>query len=264
MLGAYLATHGIPGTTAHDHPRHRRAQRDGDRAYVLTVALDPDGAHRVEEGGATARPGADACARRWVGADVPIDAARRHLARDPEVGPLVARLRLPGVPGAPDPFETAATTVLGQQVRTAAARTFAARLVAAAGGSAAGGLRAFPSPAALAGLGVGRLRDAVGLTRARAETVHRLAAAAADGGLPGPGTPPADGRAWLREIPGVGPWTAEYLALRAMRDMDAFPASDLVLRRRLGGLTAAGARARAEAWRPWRGVAALHLWLAPP
>ncbi|MCB0881785.1 MAG: 3-methyladenine DNA glycosylase 2, partial [Thermoleophilia bacterium] len=175
VIGGYLGAHGVPGTTAHAHPRHRRAQRDGDGARVVAITLRHDGTHLLETGAAGPHPGDAACAARWVGADVPITAAWRLLAADPDVGPLVRRLRLPGVPGAPDAFEVAVTTVLGQQVSTAAARTFAARLVSAAGGTPAGDLRAFPGPAAVAGLGPGHLRDAVGLTRARAETVHRLA-----------------------------------------------------------------------------------------
>ena len=69
-------------------------------------------------------------------------------------------------------------------------------------------------------------------------------------------------RAALLELPGIGPWTVEYIAMRALRDPDAFPASDLVLRSALGGISAAQAQRRAEAWRPWRAYAAMHLWAA--
>ena len=74
--------------------------------------------------------------------------------------------------------------------------------------------------------------------------------------------PAAERLADLLELPGIGPWTVEYVAMRALRDPDAFPASDLVLRNALGGISEREALARAEAWRPWRAYAAMHLWTA--
>ncbi len=103
---------------------------------------------------------------------------------------------------------------------------------------------------------------AIGLTQARARTVVGLAAALADGLDLTPGTDVAAARRALLALPGIGPWTADYVALRALRDLDAFPAHDLVLRRRLGDLDPAAALRAAERWRPWRGYAAQHLWAA--
>ena len=76
----------------------------------------------------------------------------------------------------------------------------------------------------------------------------------------GPGAHREDARGALASLPGVGPWTVEYVALRALGDPDAFPAHDLVLRRALGVATAGEAARLAERWRPWRGYAAQHLW----
>jgi AraC family transcriptional regulator of adaptative response / DNA-3-methyladenine glycosylase II len=152
-------------------------------------------------------------------------------------------------------------------VSVAAARTLAARLVERAGVSLErpidGLSRVFPSPRALAGANLSGL----GLTAARARTIAALARAVADGRLDLGGSPDAV-RAALVEISGVGAWTAEYVALRALGEPDAFPTADLVLRRAAGGSRALAERelaARAEAWRPWRGYAAFHLWGdAPP
>ncbi|MBX9246671.1 3-methyladenine DNA glycosylase 2, partial [Actinotalea ferrariae] len=100
----------------------------------------------------------------------------------------------------------------------------------------------------------------LGLTGARAATLAHVAAVLADGLDVGPGADRAAARSALHAVPGIGPWTVEYVALRAMGDPDAFPAHDLVLRQALGGVSAAEALARAEHWRPWRGYAAQHLW----
>jgi AraC family transcriptional regulator of adaptative response / DNA-3-methyladenine glycosylase II len=188
------------------------------------------------------------------------------LRKDPLLAPLVRRRPGLRVPGAWDPFECAVRAILGQQVSVAAARTLAARLVERAGVSLErpidGLSRVFPSPRALAGANLSGL----GLTAARARTIAALARAVADGRLDLGGSPDAV-RAALVEISGVGAWTAEYVALRALGEPDAFPTADLVLRRAAGGSRALAERelaARAEAWRPWRGYAAFHLWGAAP
>ena len=160
------------------------------------------------------------------------------------------------VPGTVDGFELAARAVLGQQVSVAAARTFAARLVERCGkplGSPRGTLtHAFPTPETVAEHGL----DGVGLTKTRAATLRTLADAVASGRVDLDATADrTEVRASLAALPGIGPWTVEYVAMRALRDPDAFPATDLVLRRALDGRPAG-----AEAWRPWRAYAAMHLW----
>jgi AraC family transcriptional regulator of adaptative response / DNA-3-methyladenine glycosylase II len=156
------------------------------------------------------------------------------------------------VPGAWDPFELAVRAVLGQQVSLAAARTLCGRLVARCGRAIPGapdGLdRLFPTAA--------ELRDAdlsgLGILPARVKTLGRLAEAVASGRLVFDDLEAA--RRGLAAIPGIGPFTVEYVALRALGDPDAFPAGDLHLRRALGGVDAL------DAVRPLRAYAALYLW----
>jgi DNA-3-methyladenine glycosylase II len=101
----------------------------------------------------------------------------------------------------------------------------------------------------------------IGVPATRAEAVRRFAAAAARGDIPFDGSmDPAAFRDRLRELPGIGEWTAEYIALRALGDPDAFPAGDLGLLRATETRTAGDLTRRAQAWRPWRAYAALHLW----
>jgi AraC family transcriptional regulator of adaptative response / DNA-3-methyladenine glycosylase II len=189
----------------------------------------------------------------------------RQLRRSARLRPLI-RAR-PGlrVPGAWDPFELAVRAVLGQQVTVRGATTLAGRLVEGWGRPIAGGepglTHLFPTPAALAGADVER----IGLPRARAATIRALAAAVASGALVLDGAAGLDDAiARLAALPGVGPWTAHYVAMRALGEPDAFPAGDLGVRRALGNgrgpLTASAAERAAEAWRPWRAYAVFHLW----
>ncbi|ACQ82294.1 HhH-GPD family protein [Beutenbergia cavernae DSM 12333] len=203
--------------------------------------------------------------RGWLDLDHDPLAADAVLAADPALAPLVAGAPGMRVPGFVDPFEAAATTVLGQQVSLAAARTFTSRFVAAYGTplraagapSTAPHWFAFPTPEAIARADPDELRAVVGLTRARASSLTSLAAAFADGLAldTGPGS-----RERLLALPGIGPWTADYLELRLLRDPDAFPAGDLVLRRGLGVVDPDEATALAESWRPWRGYGVFHIW----
>ena len=187
------------------------------------------------------------------------------LAADPLLKPLVRRRPGVRIPGSWDPFECAVRAVLGQQVTVAAARTLAGRLVARVGEpvrTAVAGLeRLFPTPAALAAANL----DGLGLTGARINAVKSLAAAVAEGRIAFDRS--ADEiLARLLELPGFGEWTAQYIALRALGEPDAFLAADLVVRRMAAGqgdpLTTGELERRAEAWRPWRGYAVMHLWCA--
>ncbi|WP_205547890.1 DNA-3-methyladenine glycosylase 2 family protein [Leucobacter sp. wl10] len=183
------------------------------------------------------------------------------------VDPLLAGLlsRRPGLrlPAARQPGEFALGTVLGQQVSIAAARTLQARLAAAFASPAAPavpGFLAAPDPGLVAACGADELRERLGLTRARAETLRSLAAALDSGLDLGPGAERARARAELLAMRGIGPWSTEIIALRALGDPDAYPAGDLILRRALGAGTAREAERLAETWRPFRGYAAQHLW----
>lgn len=204
--------------------------------------------------------------RRLFDLDADVATIDAELARDPTLAPLV-RAR-PGirVPGAWDPFELAVRAVVGQQISVRAATTFAGRIAAQFGSplpSASPGEpdRLFPSPERLADADLGQ----IGLTRPRAATLGALArAVAADPRLLTPGDTLDDTVAKLCELPGVGPWTAHYIAMRALGEPDALPTADLGLLRAIseGGARATGRELdrRAEAWRPWRAYAVMRLW----
>ncbi|MPV88224.1 DNA-3-methyladenine glycosylase family protein [Georgenia ruanii] len=261
---AALAAHAVPGVerAEPEAARHTRTVPAPHGPAVVTVRLADDHVAATVH----AHPGDEAevvaLVRRWLDLEVDPAAVADVLGADPLLGPLVAARPGLRVLGHVDGFEAAAVTVLGQQVSLAAARTFAGRLVAAHGGAAPLGLRAFPRPAVIAGAAPEELRAAVGITRARARTLIALAEACADGLDLRPGQDPASVRRRLLALPGIGPWTADYLALRALGDRDAFPATDLVLRRALGNPAPAAALAQAEPWRPLRAYAVTHLWTA--
>jgi 3-methyladenine DNA glycosylase/8-oxoguanine DNA glycosylase len=265
-LHRFLAGHAVP-SLEHGEPaaRHTRILRAPGGPALVSVDLDPGGdamLARLMLATPGDRPHVEATLRRWLALDADPAAAVAALAAHPRLAPLVAARPGLRVPGTADGAETAILTVLGQQVSLAAARTLAGRLVAGWGAPAPEGMRAFPTAAALAEAGPERLRAVVGLTGARARAVHALAVALADGLPLAPGADPQATRAALLALPGIGPWTAEYLALRILGDHDAFPSGDLVLRRTLGVRTAREAERLAEPWRPWRGIALMHLWTA--
>jgi AraC family transcriptional regulator of adaptative response / DNA-3-methyladenine glycosylase II len=187
-------------------------------------------------------------------------AVRAHLARSPHLREVLRGVADLRVPGCWDPFELAVRAVLGQQVSVAAASTLMARLIACCGQAAGGGFL-FPDPATLAEADL----SGIGLTRSRMATLRALAQAVADGRALGNGTGSLEQVvAELCAIPGIGPWTAHYVALRGLGHPDAFPVSDLGLRRAAGGsggpLALRELTRRAEEWRPWRSYAAIALW----
>ena len=185
----------------------------------------------------------------------------RDLARDPRLARLIRRRRGIRVPGAFDGFELAVRAILGQQVSVAGATTLAGRLVRAFGREASearGTLtHLFPEPAVLAEADVA----SIGMPGSRGRAINALAAAVAKGELRlEPGSSPDEVKAKLVALPGIGPWTAEYVAMRALGEPDAMPHGDLGLRRALGSVTMAELDAMAEAWRPWRAYATILLW----
>jgi AraC family transcriptional regulator of adaptative response / DNA-3-methyladenine glycosylase II len=180
------------------------------------------------------------------------------------LGPLLRRTVGLRVPGALHGFELALRAVLGQQITVKAATTIYGRFVTTFGSSISTPLAELngiaPDASDIANATQQQLIDR-GLTSKRAESVRALARAAADGAVQL--EPPADfeaTRAALLELPGIGPWTAEYIAMRALGDPDAFPHSDLGLLRAVGIDKPRALLTHAEAWRPWRSYAALHLW----
>jgi AraC family transcriptional regulator of adaptative response / DNA-3-methyladenine glycosylase II len=197
----------------------------------------------------------DPAARPILGADPA--AADAHLRTDPVMGPLVAVRPGLRVPGTVDGGELAIRAVLGQQVSLAAARTLAGRLVAAAGeplrepdGTLS---HAWPAPEAIVAAA-----PSMAMPRARQRAVAALAAALADGLRLEPGADVAETRAELLALTGIGPWTADYIAMRALADQDAWLPTDLGVRH---GLARVGVGLEASlAWRPFRAHAVMHLW----
>lgn len=202
--------------------------------------------------------------RRLFDLDANPDAIRSGLSDVPELasgGPSPAGVR---IPGAWCRFETAVRAVLGQQISVAGARTLAGRLVAAAGRELPAALRkpglerAFPGPEQVASCDL----RTIGLPGSRARALGVLASEIATGPLRLDGDP-HEVRRRLLDIKGIGPWTVEYIAMRALGDRDAFPASDLGLRKAIDRDQPPGAaelEAMAEAWRPVRAYAAILLW----
>jgi 3-methyladenine DNA glycosylase/8-oxoguanine DNA glycosylase len=183
-----------------------------------------------------------------------------HLARDPQLRPLVRRHRGLRVPGAHDPVELGVRAILGQQVTVAGATRLAGRLVdmygtPVPGLDALGLTHTFPSAALLGDAPL----EQIGLTAARARAVREFAAASPklrfDGGMPLDELIEA-----LVGLPGIGPWTAHYIAMRAAGERDAFPEGDLGLRKALRTPTAAELGEASQRWRPWRAYAAMQLW----
>ncbi len=196
------------------------------------------------------------------------DAVAFDLAKDSLLAPLIAARPGLRLPGAWDGFELAVRAVLGQQVSVASAANLAGRLTAQYGEK----LRCadpvlthvFPEPIAFSRADPARL----GMPRGRAECLMKLAASVvADPRIFAPGRSLDEAVAQLCALPGVGAWTAHYIAMRLLRDPDAFPASDIGLLRAMADRdgkrpTAEDLLRRAEAWRPWRAYAAQHLWTA--
>jgi AraC family transcriptional regulator of adaptative response / DNA-3-methyladenine glycosylase II len=218
--------------------------------------------------------------RQLLDLDADPIAVLEALGDDPLLGPLVTADPGRRVPGAADGFELAVRAVIGQQVSVTGARTVAGRLVAAAGetlpdgadgadGSdgAHGVTRLFPTPVALIDL-AGRDPAAFSMPASRRRALVALAQAVEDGSVTiDPGADPQELRTRLVALPGIGPWTAEYVAMRALRDPDAFMPTDLGILRAARGLGLPEDRGQlaqlTDGWRPWRSYAMAHLWSLP-
>jgi len=259
----HLAATAVPGVEEWRDGAYRRSLRLPHGPGIVTLRPAPDhvaaGLWLADPRDLT--PAIGRC-RRLLDLDADPVAVDAHLAADPALAPLVARAPGRRVPRTVDPGEFALRAVLGQQVSTAAARTLAARLVARFGEPVTdpgGGLtHLFPGPDAVRDLTPADL----GMPAARMATLTTLAAALSDGDLDlSPGADWALARRRLDAVRGVGPWTVEIIAMRALGDPDAFPASDLGVRRALAGLSA---RPDPDRWRPWRSYATQYLWATLP
>ena len=266
----FLRARALPGLEHVDDVSYARAIGSSERPAWLQVSACGNGAHALHlalHGVApTDLQGVVTRVRRMFDLDADPHAIAAVLTRDAQLRPLLRRHPGLRLPGAWDGFELAVRAVLGQQISVAAARTLALRLLHAHGPrvALAGApmlTHLFPDAARMADIDPATL----GVTRMRAATLHALACAVRDGTLDFASARSLD--AWQTHctaLPGIGAWTAHYMALRALSHPDAFPANDLILRRAAAdgarALSAKALRARAESWRPWRAYAVIHLW----
>ena len=260
QLLAFLAGRSIPGVEEVAGDTYRRtvlwggepgviSVRPGDGDHLLLTADLPDLDGTI---GLVAR------VRRMFDCGAVPDFIADHLGQDRLLAASVKRRPGLRLPSAWDPFEMAVRAVVGQQVSVAAATTVTGRIARRAGTPLAtprGALtHLFPVPEVLATADL----DGLGLTTRRAATVHTLARAVTDGDLDlAAPLGPDDFVERMVALPGIGPWTAHYVAMRALGEPDAFPAADLGLVKAAPGIDLTR---RAETWRPWRAYAALHLW----
>jgi AraC family transcriptional regulator of adaptative response / DNA-3-methyladenine glycosylase II len=272
-LRRFLDAHVVAGLDVVDQTAGTTTRSlDGPHGPAVATVFWPD--ERREPAGSSSlsvrlrlshvddRDAVVALLRRWLDLDADSERIAAELGRDGRLGPLVAARPGLRIPGTVNGAETALFTVLGQQVSLAAARTFQGRLVATLSPVNALGFRSSPDPAAVADAHTEDLRAALGITRSRVAALQALARVLADGLELAPHVDHGDARRRLLAVKGIGPWTADYVALRCLRDDDAFPSGDLILRRALDAKTPAEAIRLAEPWRPWRGYATLHLWTA--
>jgi AraC family transcriptional regulator of adaptative response / DNA-3-methyladenine glycosylase II len=262
----FLAGRAVTGIESVADGTYRRSLQlpFGSAVVALTPAPDHVACHlRLDD--LRDLPAAVERCRRLLDLDADPVAVDTFLAADPMLEPLVRKHPGLRVPGHVDGFEVLVRAIVGQQVSVAGARTVLGRIVGALGAPHAAPegdiVTRFPSPAALAGAPEATFP----MPATRAATIRRAAEAVATGDLiVDPGVDRDELRTRLVAIPGIGAWTADYVALRALGDPDVFLASDLGVRRALDALggpgDARGAEARAEAWRPWRSYALTHLW----
>jgi AraC family transcriptional regulator of adaptative response / DNA-3-methyladenine glycosylase II len=200
--------------------------------------------------------------RRLLDADCDPEAVDAHLSGDEALAPHVARRRGLRVPGHVDGDEVAVRAVLGQQVSVAGARNLAARLVERYGDAVPGeGGKLFPSAATLAAVPVEELP----MPRARGRALTAMCRSLAAGDLAlDRSADRSEVRQRLLDVPGIGPWTADYIAMRALGDPDVFLHTDIGVRNGLGamGIAPTVAERASEAWRPWRSYAQMHVWSA--
>ncbi len=270
---AFLSARAIPRVETVSDNIYRRTIAIGGNCGVISVA--PAGNHRVNVRvrfpDMAALPQIIARVRRVFDLAADPDTIGAHLAQDSALAPLVAARPGLRVPGAWDGFELAVRAIFGQQITVPAATRLLGKLVAACGDPLPVPMREgeglshlFPSAAHIAKANLATL----GMPNARAMAVTSLARAiSADPAIFSRGASLEEAIVKLRALPGIGEWTAQYIAMRELREPDAFPAADIGLLRAMAD--GDGRRpsptdllARAEAWRPWRAYAALHLWAA--
>jgi AraC family transcriptional regulator of adaptative response / DNA-3-methyladenine glycosylase II len=227
----FLRPRAIAGVeTVSEDAYEREGVRVTHSRNVVTVS-DPAEADRV---------------RTMFDVDADIIAIEKHFARDATLGPLVRRYPGIRVPGTWDPFEMAIRAIVGQQISVAGATTLMARIASRHGVTPQSLMRARTNP---------------GMPQTRWNTIRGLARAVARGEVMFErGATLDESIERLTTLPGIGPWTAHYIAMRALREPDAFPHTDLGIRKAAGMITDRELLARAEAWRPFRAYATMLLW----
>jgi len=269
---AFLRARAIPGVEMVSESVYRRTIAIGEASGMIEVA--PADKNRVDVSvrfpDMAALPQIIARVRRVFDLAADPDMIGEHLSLDPVLAPLVAARPGLRVPGGWDGFELAVRAIFGQQITVPAATKLLGRLVEAHGARLPATIRdveglghLFPSPARIAKADL----SVLGMPKARAVAVTSLARAiCADPAIFSRGACLEEAIAKLRSLPGIGEWTAQYIAMRELREPDAFPAADIGLLRAMatadGRPSPAELLSRAERWRPWRAYAALHLWAA--
>jgi len=265
---AFLRPRALPGVEVITEDRYRRTVDLDGFTGAIEVDRDPKGgALRLHVPASAALHLADLVERTRRLFDLDADPAgiAEALSADQLLAPALQRCPGVRVPGAWNRFETAVRAILGQQITVTGATRLSGRLIEQFGQSLSEAERLFPRPADLMNADIA----AIGMPGARAETIRALARAVHDGEPilePAPDLDTAVSR--LTALPGIGDWTAQYIAMRVLNEPDAFPAGDLGLRKALTDTdrpaTTTVVRRRAESWRPWRAYAALLLWRELP
>ena len=268
-LLAYFAPRATPGVERVETGRYRRRVSGEGAPATLTVSASGTRHLGVEWEGGLLPPDLEARLRRMFDLDADLPAIAAHLRREPRIAALLARWPAARVAGAFDPFELAVRAILGQQVSVAAATRLAGRLAARCALSPEPSRRdgltwLFPGPREILSADLSDF----GMPGARVRSIRSLAeAAAAEPALLAPSGDGAHDVRRLKALPGIGEWTAQYIALRALGHHDAFPASDIGLLRAMSvdGVRPSPAELAeiAEGWRPYRGYAAMFLWSLP-
>jgi len=268
LLG-FLTGRGAVGVEATDGGRYlRTVALAGQQGWLTAEPLREGAAMQVTLSASLlpVLPQVLARLRRTLDLDANAAVIDAHLGHDARLAPLVQATPGLRVPGAFDGFELALRAILGQQVTVKAATTLFGRFARRFGVEIATPHAALthlaPRAEVIAQAAPQQLID-LGLTTRRAETISRMAQAVASGAISlEPGPDPEAVMAAMQQLPGIGPWTAHYIAMRALRHPDAWPDGDLGLLHALKLTSHRELRAAAEPWRPWRSYAALHLWNA--
>jgi AraC family transcriptional regulator of adaptative response / DNA-3-methyladenine glycosylase II len=265
-LGGFLASRGNSRVEDWLDGRYRRVVRLGACTGWIAVHNDAQQSQLVAEVSSSLLPCLTQLQRRLrklFDLDANPAIIDAHLQRDKTLAALVNRQPGLRVPGTLDAFELCLRAILGQQVTVKAASTLYGRFVEAFGEAVEtpfpGLDRSAPVATAIA---QSPLRDIInlGLTERRAATIHRIARAVCEGELDLPGTNRENTLTKLLQFPGIGPWTTQYIAMRALSDPNALPQSDLGLMRALNAIKPSQVQERAADWQPWRAYGAMHLW----